>query len=331
MSPFSRGYSVLLRLNGAQVGFARSRAANKSLNRAWESHIAFNHPRFFSNSRDVRYASKKKDASSPRHKVSKPAEPIPGSRPNGLKLRTAVPKPYEPQTPRDYESFNGMDKLLRRATPTLLYQGPPQGTFTAVCFTTGVLALASAAYVFWAFYGEVVFETTTQMTLVRVAEGAGGVCLMLLGSLALFRPLSLIKSITAVPVAGVASRQLALDIESQPVLPFRSKGRIIRRLSSELHLDQYLVSSSAVRFEAKEATHAIERHRGREGRLKYILLWPLRKFADGFGIIFFATQKMFSRQHLRYIRIPGEGTWKLDLAGAWALENGRGECCPQNS
>ena len=324
MPPFSRGRSVLLRMHGARIKCQCSRAANKLLIQAWNPGPAFTCLHLFSSSQKLRPATKK-SVSSSQNQASRSTKPKSFARPFESKLRI---KAYQPQTSAPYKSFTPMGKLLRSPTPTLLYQGTSQASFTAVCFATGILTLASSAYIFYAFYGEIVNETTTQMVLVRLTEGATAVLLVGFGALALSRPFSLIKSIKAIPINGVASRQLALDIESQPVFPWR-KGRVIRRLSSELKLNRSLVSPSpslprpkeGVREQAIEARET--RKKDRERAVTRILAWPFRTLARGFGVIFLATKKMFSTRHLRYIDIPGVGTWKLDLAGAWTLDNGR--------
>ncbi|KAI9664006.1 MAG: hypothetical protein M1821_007497 [Bathelium mastoideum] len=321
MPPFSRGCGSLARLQLVSKNPPRSCATNQVLHMQW-------HLRSFFHSPNSSYAARAKTASAkPKSAQSKP-KPVLRDSINW----TPAPKAYKPQvSPAVYESATWTDKILQRSAPTLLYQGPSQSFFIAVCFSTGLLALAGAAHTYYTFFVEGIFQDTSRMGWISAVEGLSIGFLITLGALAISRPFRLIRSITAVPINGVASRQIALDIEAQPLLPFRKRGRIIRKLRGDLSLKNLLVPpSSATPYAlrktpleqfsedqiAQAKAHGDERL-GLAGRF-------VRNLARTPASIFLATSKMFSSSHFRYLNIEGKGNFKLDLAGGWTLDNGRG-------
>ena len=224
------------------------------------------------------------------------------------------------------------EKLLRRPTPTILYQGPSQGMFTAVCFTAGALCLTAGGYTFYEYFWLDPFEKSNGMNWVKAAEGVTIGFYAVIAAIVVTRPFRLVRSITAIPINGVASRQLAIDIESQSLIPFKNKGQVIRKPASELSLNKLLapLSTSPSVLEngplgqAAENTGSRRQIPERQRGNNFIRMF--KKTGRLFGIIYLATSKMFSTNHIRYIRVPGKGNWKLDLSGAWTLDNGRGKC-----
>ncbi|KAF2232937.1 hypothetical protein EV356DRAFT_534228 [Viridothelium virens] len=333
MPPFSRGYAILMRVHRISTRLSNYRTACKPYDIffARKPATTFERARYFSKTQGLKYAVPAKKPAPPKQKRPKKEHLQSSSRSHDSKLPASVFRAS--QTPKSAAAYTGgtwQEKLLRSPTPTLLYQGPSQGVFTAVCFTAGVLSLAGAAYTYYFFYKLNPFEDTRGGKFARAAEGLGSVVFVYLGLIGIMRPFRLIKSITAVPLNGVASRQLALDIEAQPLLPFKKKGRIVRRLRSELTLDNSLAlppeTTPLLRTESYPDQAKADRasqEKGGEYQRNYGLQWPFRKLGEGVSKIFLSTKKMFSINHLRYIKVSGKGTWKLDLAGSWTLDNGR--------
>ncbi|KAL9094044.1 MAG: hypothetical protein Q9165_003714 [Trypethelium subeluteriae] len=334
MPPFSRGYAILARLHRTSVQISSYRTVSKPCDLFFARKPAntSERARHFTKTKDRKYTAQAKKAAPSNQQRLKKEHPQSGSRTHNSNFQASVSRAS--QTPTSAAVYTGgtwQEKLLRSPTPTLLYQGPPQGVFTAVCFTAGVLSLAGAAYTYYFFYKLNPFENTRGGKFARVAEGLGSVVFLYFGIIGIMRPFRLIKSITAVPLNGVASRQLAFDIEAQPLLPFKKRGRIVRRLRGELTLNNFLALPSEIAHLRRTKSYPDQneadgplRETERKYQRSYGPTWLFRNLGEGGSKIFHSTEKMFSTSHLRYIKVSGKGNWKLDLAGSWTLDNGRG-------
>ena len=157
---------------------------------------------------------------------------------------------------------------------------------------------------------------------------SGNVCIFMavIATSVMLAPSKMIKSVS-LRSGGVTGTRLAFETERP--LPFM-KARVINQNSNEVFMDRTVqaTSEAGIRFFTFPLSHAEEFAASasapkpsqsvvqRLGTFNKSLLniWPtVRRDA----------RRMLLRDGMAYLRITGEGNWKLDLQGSCLLDDGR--------
>ncbi|KAL2255595.1 hypothetical protein VTK26DRAFT_3041 [Humicola hyalothermophila] len=231
---------------------------------------------------------------------------------------------------------------------TLLYESPSHFWFRAGCFSSGFFCVSYTVYQYWT-------------VILHPPEGlywwiphAFGVILVFMAGMGAFFIMGagrLVRSIEAVPVAAVANKALAaraaetqspilIEVATRRIVPFLPAKKTLL-LPDEVQLPMRMFSvfgaggpmGAAETGMAQRPTSFAERVRReraeREARIaahKYtmdhILTAPFRDAAKAFGTAFAGIKRSFNREGFAKIKL-GKQTYKLDVSGGWALDNGR--------
>lgn len=236
-------------------------------------------------------------------------------------------QPLQPTTTvpptQTYQSYTA--KLASRSTPTQLYLAPSHTSYIIAAYSGAAFCLSYAGF---SYYANVVSPPDGLSTWVPIAFA--GICFLMgaLGGWLILAPASLIRSITAHPVQSAVANgapTLRLDIELRKMLPLPFLApRVVSASPAELTLNHGIYAPAARPVTAGERlTLAKQQAKEQEAeRQKSILLSPFRHASQSFYGLFVAIRRTWSREGFLKLKANGR-TYKLDVTGGWALDEGR--------
>ncbi|KFY27068.1 hypothetical protein V493_03712 [Pseudogymnoascus sp. VKM F-4281 (FW-2241)] len=149
-----------------------------------------------------------------------------------------------------------------------------------------------------------------------------------MGGWLLFAPASLIRSITAHPVRSAVANgppTLRIDIELRKMLPLPFLApRVVTASPADLQLNHSIFVPPA-RPETAAQRLEVARQRAEEvaaERQKSIMLAPFRHASQACFGLFVAIKRTWTREGFLDLK-AGKRTYKLDITGGWALDEGR--------
>ncbi len=273
--------------------------------------------RWFTNSRDLGFASRKPLPSKKAYQP--PKKPAPLNRiPTAASPIVRAPAKYQtPQTKQ--ETF--VSSLAKRSSPTLLYQAPSHTAYVLATYAFSIYAFSYSGY---NFYTACLYPTTDLE--IWVSYSMGVVCFMMacLGAWIFLGSFRLIRSITAIPVHS-SSQALSLRVESRRTisLPF-VKPHVFSVAPSDLFISSRLAHASAKNSSlAEEEALRREKEALIRDRTR-IMTAPFRQMGRAIWKALTYLSRIFTRQGFFKVLIRGKaGHWQLDSQGGWALEDGK--------
>ena len=249
---------------------------------------------------------------------------------------SSPPSAYSPaQAPPRAASYASQLLSASKDGNVLLYHAPSHTSFTISSFILGSLILFGAYN--WAdfVYREKPYTETAESgrsqapTPWYLKAFSGSVCIFMavIATSITLAPSKMIKSVSL--RTAVTGTELRFEIKRPLPLPFL-KARVIKQRPSEVFMDRSVESTSdaGIRFNtvylshADEFTNAALARRPRQSMIQrlgsfnksLLNIWPtVRRDA----------RRMLLRDGMAYLRITGEGNWKLDLQGSYLLDDGR--------
>ena len=303
----------------------------------------------FSNTLQLRYASKasrrpppKPSKNTPPHsnaasrKAPPPPPPPPKSNPPPTppSPRTNQAQPAAPI--RDANSLY-LRNLLKASDPVLIYKSPSHTSYFFFCYTFGIAFLFGAGMVIDQTRHPNREKTSKQPTVPFWAKFwsiVTGFFMAVAGTTFLLGPTKLIRSVSVfTPRGGAGAPMVRFHMKSPvPLVPFRfmkAKGVIdvgLREASFVKRVKGTTIECNPVPLaEAKEFTDRylnpaasdstpgiLDRVRGINSNL--VNIGP---------VIYQDTRRMFLRESMTIVKIPGHGNWKMDLYHSELLDGGR--------
>lgn len=232
---------------------------------------------------------------------------------------------------------------------TLLYESPSHFWFRAGCFSAGFFCISYTVYQYWTI-------------ILHPPEGlywwiphAFGVILVFMAGMGAFFIMGagrIVRSIEAVPVSAVANKVLAakaaeaqspilVEVATRRIAPFLPAKKTLL-LPEEVQLPFRMFGifgagaggyagqdagpagrpvSFAERVRAERAEREA-RIAARKHTMDHLMTAPFRDAAKAFGTAFGGIKRAFNREGFAKIKL-GKQTYKLDVTGGWALDNGR--------
>ncbi|KXT00702.1 hypothetical protein AC578_8217 [Pseudocercospora eumusae] len=323
------GVQLLLRLSPAirqevlSSGTLWNSSSSNNICRSGQ-HISFG-PMSFQRSRSFTLSSFLAKKKQNVFKNAQPQKPTPQAR----NLPKGTP-PAAKFTPRSAPSMPNALPTQSSSTPeqVLLYVSPNHGGFFALSFFCGFLFLLTAYTQSQLFLKDEEGKPAIPWSM----KALGAVPILgftAFGTTFVLAPLKVIKSVTLVKAAGASTvtRGSKLRIEIKRVLPF-SKPDILEVDPSKFLLDRHIPGSvQNIRFtnhDIKDTKEFNEYYFS--GNLSKKEGSAFKRFNAGLlnswpGLIKNA-KRMFLRDQMAYVRVPGNGHFKLDLQGCHMLDRG---------
>jgi hypothetical protein len=226
-------------------------------------------------------------------------------------------------------------QLANKGSPTLLYEAPSHFWLILSAWNITIFCWAYAGYNF-------------ATTYLHPPEGlqfwvvpAYGVICAFMGGLGMYFALGttgIVKSIRVIPGRAAAASAAAtrggarslpplnLEFKIKRPLPFGGTKTIVspaEKVTSKKNVYSPGVYESAAQQRARE----LQEKRFRQERFEYekenhIMTMPFRQAARGIGAAWKAFKRAFTQDGWSKVKVNGK-TYKVDLTGGWALEEGR--------
>lgn len=250
-----------------------------------------------------------------------------------LAAKKAFTKPSPPKQPlkpttttpptQTYQSYTA--KLASRSTPTPLYIAPSHTFYILAAYSGAAFCIAYAGF---SYYANVLEPPKGLSTWVPIAFA--GICFLMaaMGGWLIFAPAYLIRSITAHPVKSLVANgppTLRVDIELRKMLPLPFLApRVVSASPADLQLNHSIYTPAVRPVTAAERFEAAKRQADELAaeRKKSIMLAPFRHASQAFFGMFVAIKRTWTREGFLKLK-AGKKTYKLDITGGWALDEGR--------
>ena len=270
-------------------------------------------------------------------KAGKPSPPK--SKPSFTPTRTSPGSQLSPT----YKSY--ADILALKSHPTLLYEAPSHTLFMLSSYAAGAFCLAYSGL---NFYSHCLYPPEGLNIYVVYAFGGIVVFMSALGTWLFLGPARLIKTITAIPKALTAQPitsltramkpelqavvatkpELHIEVELRKMfpIPFFPARKVYAR-PGEIVLERSLAPPNSAnltpekRLQMKQAEEN-EKNKLMEYENTHIMTRGIRHMGRGAKELYRATARAWFRDGFLKARMKN-GTYKLDISGGWALDNGR--------
>ncbi|KAL2019669.1 hypothetical protein VTK56DRAFT_9288 [Thermocarpiscus australiensis] len=273
---------------------------------------------------------------------------------------TAAAKPAAPKQPKNAPSKpstlpgSAASQARRPSTyaeqlalkgRTVLYEAPSHFWFRAGCFSSGAFCVSYTVFQYWNIY------ISPPEGLYWWIPHAYGLILVAMAGMGAYFVLGagrIVRSIEAVPASAVAkklARQAAaapgyqqsspiyVEVATRrafPLLPAKKTLLLPEEVQLPFRMYGVFGGTPGVAQRPVSLVEAVRAERAqreakiaaRKYTMDHLLTAPFRDAAKAFGTAFAGIKRSFYREGFAKIRL-GKQTYKLDVAGGWALDNGR--------
>ncbi|KAK3990562.1 hypothetical protein QBC44DRAFT_324859 [Cladorrhinum sp. PSN332] len=267
-------------------------------------------------------------------------------------VKQAPKPPVTPAKPAPKASISPALAAVRNARPssyaeqialkgrTILYEAPSHFWFRASCFSSGLFCVSYSIYNYWAMYlnppADLSWWVPTAYGAICVAMSAMG-AYFVMGTGRIVRSIEVIpsgsakiaKQLTNAKPSGQAP--LYIEIKSQRMAPFLPAKKTMVSLEEvqlpfrmQMVFDpKFMNRPKSLAEMVREERAEIERKKAeREYTMNNLLTAPFRDMGKAISYAFSGIRRSFNREGFANINV-GKKTFKLDVTGGWALDNGR--------
>ncbi|KAK4167584.1 hypothetical protein QBC43DRAFT_311018 [Cladorrhinum sp. PSN259] len=223
---------------------------------------------------------------------------------------------------------------------TILYEAPSHFWFRFSCFSSGLFCASYSVYNYWAIY---LNPPPDLYWWVPTAYGAICVLMTAMGFYFVMGTSRIVRSIEVIPSASAkiakdltkakpsGQAPLYVEIKSQrifPLLPVKKTVVPLEEVQLPFRMQaafdpKYLNRPKSLAEAVREERAEIERKKAeREYTMNHLMTAPFRDMGKAINYAFTGVRRSFNREGFTNINV-GKKTFKMDVTGGWALDNGR--------
>ncbi|RYP56876.1 hypothetical protein DL771_011518 [Monosporascus sp. 5C6A] len=264
--------------------------------------------------------------------------------------RPAQPKPTQPSSPgaalaRNLQApqIGYAQNLASKSTPTILYEAAPQRAFLISSYAAGLFGVTAGGINLWFNVYNVPDGTSFWVSYVF---GAVGFMMAALGTRFAMMPASIVRSITLLPAAAAATtaqsakagagaaakatsaaRPVLLEVKARrtspfPFVPLKRMRVEPQQVVMKTRLFTPKTEHSPYEKMAMKREEERRRKEAQQYERDHLMTAPFRHGAWAAGTIFAGIRQGLTGEGFVPIEVNG-AKYKLDVTGAYALEDGR--------